>query len=131
MGWYFSNGTRENLIRELIEPRNDERVRAEVLAYSLRGNVLWSVIRVTAKETRCGELAPGETSSYIRCDLLQRSGQNWSYKPLEESMHPYYYTCPLRYLKMAPVKCAEWRKRVRAYHQTLKAKRQQADVIKH
>ncbi|MGH8472386.1 MAG: hypothetical protein ACREVJ_08050 [Gammaproteobacteria bacterium] len=31
-------------------------------------------------------------------------------------MHPYYYSCPLGYLKLAPADCAAWREGVRAYH---------------
>ncbi|CDN89632.1 hypothetical protein [Hydrogenophaga intermedia] len=38
------------------------------------------------------DLAPGQSLRYIRCDLLERSGGQWGYKSLDESMHPYYYT---------------------------------------
>lgn len=31
-------------------------------------------------------------------------------------MHPYYYSCPLSYLDLAPEQSAEWRAGVRAYH---------------
>ena len=31
-------------------------------------------------------------------------------------MHPYYYTCPLSYLDLAPEQSADWRAGVRAYH---------------
>ena len=34
----------------------------------------------------------------------------------DESMHPYYYTCPLSYLDLAPEQSADWRAGVRAYH---------------
>lgn len=128
MGWYFTKGTRDELIRELIEPQNSERISAEMPRYALHGNVLWSVVRVTAKEAGCGNLAPGEFCSYIRCDLLHRSGHQWGYHPLGESMHPYYHTCPPLYLEMAQVKCADWRKCACAHHQALNAKRRSAAV---
>ena len=116
MGWYFSRQTRDQLIRELIRPQESERARSEVIAHTLRGNLLWSVVRVTAKQAGVLDLAEGESATFIRCDLLQGSGGEWGHKPLDESMHPYYYSCPLRYLDMAPVRSSEWREGVRAHH---------------
>ncbi|RZN97945.1 hypothetical protein EVV10_22920, partial [Pseudomonas aeruginosa] len=87
MGWYFSHQSRSELIMELIAPHETERVSAKVIAHALRGNVLWSVVEMTAKvEGVHRDLAPGQSLRYIRCDLLERSGNQWGYKPLEESM---------------------------------------------
>ncbi|MDO7894611.1 hypothetical protein Q5Z23_33160, partial [Pseudomonas aeruginosa] len=98
-------------------PQETERASVKVIAHALRGNVLWSVTEVTAKvEGVHRHLAPGQSLRYIRCDLLERSGDQWGYKPLDESMHPYYYTCPLSYLDLAPEQSADWRAGVRAYH---------------
>ena len=117
MGWYFSNQSRSELIAELIAPQETERASVKVIAHTLRGNVLWSVAEVTAKvEGVHRDLAPGQSLRYIRCDLLERSGGQWGYKSLDESMHPYYYTCPLSYLDLAPEQSADWRAGVRAYH---------------
>ena len=116
MGWYFSRQTRDQLIRELIQPQENERAHSEVIAHALRGNVLWSVARITAKQAGFMKLAAGDSINVIRCDLLQGSGGEWGHKPLDESMHPYYYSCPLRYLDMAPVQSPEWREGVRAHH---------------
>ena len=116
MGWYFSRQTREQLIHELIRPQESERARSEILAHALRGNVLWSVARVTAKQAGVLDLAEGESTTFIRCDLLEGAGGEWGHKPLDEAAHPYYYSCPLRYLSMAPVKSPEWREGVHAYH---------------
>ena len=117
MGWYFSPQSRSELIAELIAPQETERASVKVIAHALRGNVLWSVTEVTAKvEGVHRDLAPGQSLRYIRCDLLERSGSQWGYKPLDESMHPYYYSCPLSYLDLAPEQSADWRAGVRAYH---------------
>lgn len=129
MGWYFSRQTRDQLIRELIDPQESERARSEVIAHAVRGNVLWSVVRVTAKQAGVLNLAAGESTTYIRCDLLQRSGDEWGYKPMDESMHPYYYSCPLRYLDMAPMRSAEWREGVRAYHAQRRMQRKRYSLI--
>ncbi|AMG47858.1 TPA: hypothetical protein ACRMT2_005497 [Pseudomonas aeruginosa] len=117
MGWLFSSRTRSELIRDLIQPEDRERASVRIIAHTLRGNVLWSVVEITAKaEGVHQDLAPGESLCYIRCDLLQRSGGQWGYKGMDESMSPYYYTCPLRYLEMAKEISPDWREKVRAYH---------------
>jgi hypothetical protein len=116
MGWHFARQSRDQLIRELIEPQESERARSEVIAHAIRSNVLWSIVRVTAKQAGVLDLAVGESTTFIRCDLLKGSGGEWGHKPLDESMHPYYYSCPLRFLDRAPVRSSEWRERVHSYH---------------
>ncbi|KSW24188.1 MULTISPECIES: hypothetical protein [unclassified Pseudomonas] len=117
MGWLFSSRTRAELIRDLTQPEDHVHARIHVIAHTLRGNVLWSVTEVTAKtEGVYPDLVPGESMRYIRCDLLQRSGGEWGYKAMDESMAPYDYSCPLRYLDMAQELSPGWREKVRAHH---------------
>ena len=117
MGWLFSPRTRAELIRDLTQPEDQARAHVRVIAHTLRGNVLWSVTEVTAKtEGTHPDLKPGESMRYIRCDLLQRSGGELGYKAMDESMAPYYYSCPLRYLDMAKELSPIWREKVRAHH---------------
>ncbi|MDD2126993.1 hypothetical protein NP544_25975 [Pseudomonas monteilii] len=117
MGWLYSSRSRSELIHHLIQPEDHPQASIRVIVHALRGNVLWSVVEVTAKvEGVHKDLVPGESTRYIRCDLLQRSGGQWGYKGMDESVHPFYYTCPLSYLEMAPECSSEWRKEVRAYH---------------
>lgn len=124
MGWFFSYCSRADLIRELTKDFENENGRSKTVAHTCRGNVLWSVAEITVNtEGVHSTLAAGQSTRLIRCDLLQRSGSKWGYKPLEESMHPYYYTCPLAYLNMAPETSAEWRMLVRAYHTNLRMKK--------
>jgi hypothetical protein len=118
MGWTFSRQSRAELIRRLVRSKETEDASIVVVAHTLRGTVLWSVVEVTAKRSGVFEgLSPGQTGRYILCDLLVRACDEWGHKPLDESMHPFYYSCPLRYLDMAPVRCADWRQRVRAFHE--------------
>ncbi|PWU26585.1 hypothetical protein DK254_28940 [Pseudomonas sp. RW407] len=125
MGWLFSSRTRSELIRDLTRPEDTARASVRVLVHTLRGNVLWSVSEVTAKnEGVHPDLAPGESMRYIRCDLLQRSGGEWGYKAMDESMAPYYYSCPLRYLDLAKELSPTWREKVRAHH----ARRRQSAI---
>lgn len=117
MGWLYSSRSRSELIHHLIQPEDNPNGSTRVIAHTLRGNVLWSVVELTAKvEGVHRDLAAGESLRYIRCDLLQRSGGQWGYKDLCESVHPFYYTCPLSYLDMVPVASPEWREHVHAYH---------------
>jgi len=113
MGWKFTALTRDQLIRELVAPEDTERANRKVIDHTLDGDVLWSVVRVTAKQAGVMGLAVGDSVCFIACDLLEGSG----YKSLAEAEHPYYYSCPLRYLDMAPQQCAAWRGWVRTYHE--------------
>lgn len=127
MGWYFSSQSKAELIQELLKPSQTERASATVIAHALRGDALWSVVEVTALQAGVHpDLAPGQSIRYIRCDLLQCSGGEWGYKPLDESMHPYRYSCPLSYLALAPEQCREWREGVHAWHAR---RRSQAAVV--
>ena len=117
MGWLFSHTTRASLIASRVSPVESEHFQRETLKHTLRGNVLWSVIRITAKKST-HRLAVGQSDLLICCDLLQRSGGQWGYKALCEEEWPFYYTCPLSYLAMAPVRSPGWRESVLAYHQS-------------
>ena len=126
MGWTFVRLTRDQLIRELTATEETERSRSEVIDHTLVGNVLWTVVRVTAKQAGVLGLAPGESATLIGCHLLESEGREWGYKFLVEAEHPYYYSCPLRYLDMAPVRSSEWREGVRDYHQQRRTRRASA-----
>lgn len=49
---------------------------------------------------------------FIFCDLIELNGESYGYKSLCEVEHPYYYSVPKSWLKLAPVKCQEWRDEV-------------------
>jgi hypothetical protein len=133
MGWLFKNGsTRRGLIAERIagwERQSGEMlVKSVCLAHCYRGGVfsgvLWSVWeRTFSQDGR--ECQP--TERWIQCDLLRYQQGAWGYKDLEESMHPYLYSCPLKYLALVPLDRfggnAEWRELVKLHHQRQAEKR--------
>lgn len=126
MGWYIEHGDRARLIQARVATTcsHTGTRRFETIRHALRGNVLWSVVRIS--DTMSGEVL----GTIIACDLLQRFGpEQWGYKPMDESMHPYYYSCPLSYLDLAEERCPEWRKGVRQYHQHRQARRRQRHLI--
>ena len=119
MGWLFTRLDRDALIRELTLPTDGDRCRSQVVRhrYDAKESVLWSLVLVNAKVDGVAGLKAGESTYLIRCDLLEGSHNGWGYKGLDESMHPYYYSCPLEYLEIAPDVSPGWRKRVREHHQ--------------
>ena len=134
MGWLFTAGSTR---RELIDERtrswtaarpSEMAVSTVCLAHCYRGNlysgVLWAVWERTF--TRNDQQAQ-PTERWITCDLLRhQKGYGWGHKDLDESMHPFYYSSPLRYLEMVPIETyggnPEWREGVRAYHTRKKQK---------
>ena len=132
MGWLFTNGsTRSGLISERTKgwqhaAGDGTEVKSACLANCYRGGVfsgvLWTVWERTF--TKGGhEVKP--TERWIGCDLLRyQSSYGWGYKDMEESMGPYFYSCPLKYLDIVPVVANEsWREQVRAYHARSKERR--------
>ena len=119
MGWYFLNNYRwKDVIQEITAGWENEKGKASCITHCTRGNVLWSVWEVFIKEEN-------RRSKYIGCDLLHKNSYGWGYKPMDESMHPYYYSCPKRYLEMVPkVECQEWRDEVHKWHERQREKQQ-------
>lgn len=118
MGWLFTqNASRKDIIDKLVKFEENDAGVWKTLRHCARGNVLWTVLEWTDKNS-------GDTRTVIGCHLLQksvekfRSGRvvSWGYKSMDESMHPCYYTCPLSYLDAVPVACEEWREQVRQYN---------------
>ena len=142
MGWLFRSGsTRKGLIAERIEGWERTNpdglvVNSTCLAHCYRGGgfsgVLWSVWeRTFTKEGT--ESSP--TQRWIQCDLLRYQRDfGWGYKDLEESCGPYYFSCPLKYLRMVPIDQfggnAEWREQVVLHHERSAEKRRQRRAAK-
>jgi hypothetical protein len=111
MGWLFKSGcSRRDLIAERTQDwertnAEDIVVKTTCLAHCYRGGVfsgvLWTVWGRSF--TRDGaEVQPSER--WIGCDLLRcQIGFGWGHKDLDESMHPYFYSCPLKSLDLMPI----------------------------
>lgn len=117
MGWYYPyhTHTRKDLIAELIKGWDNEKTTARSISHCTRGNVLWIVWEIESKPTKT-------TTRHILCMLMQKYN-TWGYKDMDESMHPYYYSCPLKYLDMVPVASEEWRAGVQHWHEKQKQAR--------
>ncbi len=130
MGWLFNVGWgRKSIIASLTANESREKdgilVSHNCLAHCFRGcaysGVLWSVWEITYIKDGI-DVKPARR--LIRCDLCQyRKGDGWGYKDMTEADHPYYLSCPLKYLDMTPEVCKEWRELVRKYHADKKEQR--------
>jgi len=115
MGWYYTLGASRKAI---IEEVTKEQARPQggyfkTLRKCTSGNTLWTIHESLARNPDTGNL---ETVKWIGCYLLSRgTGDGWGYKPMDESMGPYYYSCPLSYLAEVPVLNGSWRDGVRSY----------------
>ena len=140
LGWLFREViTRKELIAERTESwerqSGETTVQSECLASCFRGGsfagVLWAVWeRRFVKDGE--EVEPRQR--WITCDLIQyRRDSGWGYKNLDESMGPYYYSCPMCYLNMVPIDVyggdAEWRAEVIKYHERQREKRKSRAII--
>ena len=140
MGWLFRQDmTRNELITERTESwerqSGETIVRSECLAKCFRGGgfsgVLWAVWeRRFVKDGE--EVEPKQR--WITCDLIQyRRDSGWGYKDMDETMHPYFYSCPMKYLEMVPIDefggNADWRAEVMEHPEKRRAKRQSRAII--
>jgi hypothetical protein len=116
MGWFFSKKTKQQLVTMLLESNINDSVRTDVLEHHLADNVLWSVVRLTALQDGILQLKRGESTNFIRCDLLDQHDGEWGHKPLEEAVGPRYWNCPIHFLELAPEQSADWRAKVRQFH---------------
>lgn len=135
MGWLFTRGcSRKDMISKRTKnwshtTDDGMQVDSACLAHCYRGGsfsgVLWTVWERTFKR---GEAEVQPTERWISCDLMRHERDfGWGYKDMEESMHPHYYSCPLKYLNLVPIEQfggrADWREAVGRYHAHQQAKR--------
>jgi len=136
MGWLFmyEMGTRKAMIENLTAPQDWEKdgtkFSRRTLAHCYRGAAFAGVL-YAVKETKAEGPEGVKTSRFIEVDLLRYSKTDgpgcWGYKDMYESMGPYNFSCPLKYLTM--VECpdgyaADWREKVQAWWDRQREKRQ-------
>ena len=114
MGTYYPShiSGRRDLIEYLSQTAN-----YKMKARYCSGNVLWVWHTPRYKAT--------EGRDWIGCYLMSCHKGEWGYKPMDESVHPFYYSCPKKWLDSVPATCQEWREGVKA-HWERKAERRRA-----
>jgi hypothetical protein len=108
MGYVAYTATKADLIKD-IKAEND------ALKWSLVGNHLWGLFEHTEQDEQKGYGKMGE--KFIVLFKIESFGKgDHGYKVMDESQHPFYYDCPLNFLKQAAVSSAEWRDEVYLHH---------------
>lgn len=120
MGTYYTQGaTRADIIREITAPTRigpyppiEGAVKGArtTIAKATKGGTLYAVHEDTYPD--------GKTERWIGVYLLSKAKDcGWGYKPMDESVHPYQYDCPLAFFALAPaVQCQRWRDETRRHH---------------
>jgi hypothetical protein len=122
MGWTSWQTNFKGMMEDRLCRQENEKSVWEVIAHCFRGSpitggVLYYVVERTDK-------ADGKKERFIAVDLIRRRGRyEMAYKDMCESMHPFNYSCPLKYLDMVPVANEEWRVKVREYHDQITKRR--------
>lgn len=133
MGWTYTRGqTRDELIADLTATRAFERdgrrITRVAIDKSLNGNALWVLFEDRDEHGAVIVRGTGDTvkvERFIALFLLSRKRDyGYGYKDMDESMHPYTFSCPMRFLYAAPVACAAWRAAVEAWHLAQATQRQ-------
>lgn len=105
MGWLFCASSKDELVahieRDLLTVPG-----LAILGKAVRGSRLWYAVERGKQR-------------FIVLYLTERNRHHiasyqWGYKDMDESVHPYYYDCPIRLLDLAHQSIeSEWRKAVR------------------
>jgi hypothetical protein len=93
MGWLYNTHpqSKDSFVKETLERNFPVGSRLCLLDHSVRGGRLWVLIQPDGHEPVIGLF------------LLERDSDGcWGRKDMDESMGPYYYDCPLRWLERAP-----------------------------
>lgn len=104
MGW---DGTTGITVEERIAELNRNDSRFIVVEHALRGTCLWQLLE--CRET-------GTRMIYLYLVKKVRGANEVVTKALSEAEYPHYFSCPLKFLKKAPVENTEWREAVQEFH---------------
>ena len=119
MGWYYTDGANKaSMIKEI---ENSTRT-CEILERAVRGNHLWHVLSPKS----------GDGEAFIVLYLLSSSKEGWGYKAIDESMGPYYHTCPTTWFGKYPTTnktALAWRERCLSAASSKAAKSKAAKTV--
>lgn len=114
MGWTWGWQSRKAMIAEFKRENECSRELAGCYKGAPWKGKYWQVLE--AKKT-------GERFIVLYLCEYDRHSQDWGYKDICESMGPYYYDCPIKYLDMTPPADEHWREGVRANAELTRVRR--------
>jgi len=133
MGTYGGYNSRKELVDEVTKTWESEHAIQVAEKKFFSGNDLWVLFARTSKH------ASTDVERFIVLFKISRWGEgNWAYKPIEESMGPFEYSCPISFLDAAqhpfpngyPEGYSDWRANVRAWHARRNQKVEVGQVIR-
>lgn len=109
MGYDFTQGaSKKDVVTEQIQSSENTRTLAHKVVREDGTNVLWAVKETTQES--------GGSMRWIYCGLMyNKKGFGWGYKGMDEICGPFYYSCPMKFLDLAPTQSILWRGHVRVY----------------
>ena len=113
MGWLsYDNTSKKQLVTQI------KSGYASSTEWSSVGNNLWALYTVSQKDVDCNpsNVLGQKVILLFRIEYF-RQDNGYGYKSMCESVHPYQYNCPLKFLKQAKVECQEWRDEVVKFHE--------------
>lgn len=131
MGWFCRHGSsRKSTIEEVTRGWEDSKTGRGLrfVAKQFKGSPFKGVLYAVGQPYTQGK-EEDPKDRFILVVLLEywKKPGGWAYKDMEESAHPYCYSCPMKYLDMAPtVANREWRNYVKAYWERRRIKRETA-----
>ena len=133
MGTYGGYNSRKELVEDVTKGWENEHQTFVAEKKFFSGNDLWVLFKRTSKH------ASTDVERFIYLFKISRWGEgDWAYKPIEESMGPSNYSCPLSFLDAAqhpfpngyPEGYSDWRANVRAHHARRNQKIEVGQTIK-
>lgn len=125
---FSSSKTKQDVINSITEHKWNDYCELE--KSTLRGNSLWCLVRYNEKSEYHGDY-------FIALYQLSCYQGQWGYKGMTESEGPYYYTCPLAYIKTVEKNKAEpcefahaWRQKVKQIHEHKKSQKKMVSGLK-
>lgn len=126
MGWsYGFHQNKQSLIDELINNKAHSRdwtvtTIKHHITQEKGYHVLWTLDKVTfLKDTELygDAYKAGQVVTLIGCYLLDFDGRYWGYSSSAEYCEPFYYSCPLTFLRLAEAGINQgWRDKVKLFH---------------
>lgn len=90
MGWYGTCSTIQEVYNELLTKRNfASGVKLLDHRKTQYGRHLWILLQLP------------DNQKIIGFYFIQKRSDGWWYKPMDETMHPYYWDCPVSLIQAA------------------------------
>lgn len=109
MGWDFSHRPSGEKLKDFFEKEFPD---VTIVESAVVDEIFYAAVKINQGERE------GMTTAVVCLTKRQPNGRcNFGYKAMDETMHPFYYDCPLRVLdKLSPTineSALEWRTRCR------------------